>query len=480
MKKRHSIGFDPLPMLLSMLLYAAYFFYLVRDEFMAILSRNQALESLGLVAVPGTAFLQEAGALFVFKSSLFFLLLIGLLILAFQGASLVLRSRALRAVYLLIGLAALCLLLRDDRILFSFMAVTALSFASFFVLTFQKRSGWSLLEVFNYLLIALLVAAALYLGGSKGDFFIKARDRILLDSALGGGISGFYYAHSPLAAGVVSKPKGVFQGLVYMEGFKEAPFLHLGGGMVMSGRRAAAGGADFVIRDTGRGFMIEDRHGRELPVRSPEKEEILEAADRLFAMEGFKKLNGAALYYFPAGLMLALLAVLRRPTRTRRVFIAVSWIPALGAAGFIAATALAGRMEALPPEPPGGAGNKAEILSLCYHMNDEKKVPYGYLPLLREMASSESAALRYWAGRLMGIHGDPAAGRTLEELLRDPSPNVRYTAALSLYKVMGRESLRSLWPLLLDDPSWYVKCKIFSAFLRSGTIPRRNSGLLPG
>ena len=112
-------------------------------------------------------------------------------------------------------------------------------------------------------------------------------------------------------------------------------------------------------------------------------------------------------------------------------------------------------------------------LSIAYYLREKNAVPETYVPVVSAMARSESTAQRYWGAYLLGILGDRKFSDTLLKLLEDPSPNVRYTAGRSFYFVLKNESLNTILVRLLGDPNWYVKCKIFSVFLKAGMMPSR-------
>ncbi len=101
----------------------------------------------------------------------------------------------------------------------------------------------------------------------------------------------------------------------------------------------------------------------------------------------------------------------------------------------------------------------------------KKEIPEPYIPVIKKMAGSESTALRYWGARLLGVAGDKKEAQILINLLADSNLNVRYAAAQSLYVLLKEGSLGHLIRPLFTDPIWYVRCKIFSVFLRAGSIP---------
>ncbi|EFK96816.1 hypothetical protein LDC_1159 [sediment metagenome] len=87
------------------------------------------------------------------------------------------------------------------------------------------------------------------------------------------------------------------------------------------------------------------------------------------------------------------------------------------------------------------------------------------------MTQSDSEALRYWGANLLGMAGDKGEAQRLVGLLEDPSPNVRYTACIALNKLLKQESFQYLAPRLLTDTNWYVRCRVYSIFLKAGQIP---------
>ncbi|MBN1106422.1 MAG: HEAT repeat domain-containing protein, partial [Deltaproteobacteria bacterium] len=91
--------------------------------------------------------------------------------------------------------------------------------------------------------------------------------------------------------------------------------------------------------------------------------------------------------------------------------------------------------------------------------------------VIRSMARSASPVLRYWGVYLLGILGDKSDADKVASLLEDPVPNVRYTAAQALYRILKNESLNALVVRLTSDPNWYVRCRVYSLFLEAGMIP---------
>ncbi|GAG93013.1 unnamed protein product, partial [marine sediment metagenome] len=57
---------------ISILLYGSFFYNLVRQQLNTLLQKQQALESINIIAVPGTGFLNSIGSSGIFKSSLFY------------------------------------------------------------------------------------------------------------------------------------------------------------------------------------------------------------------------------------------------------------------------------------------------------------------------------------------------------------------------------------------------------------------------
>ena len=161
-----------LALFLPLFLYGAFFYSLVRSQHSLMLVKQRAFESLKILGIPGTAFLQEMGGMAVFSSSLFYTALLGLVILVFLVFSLRFRSKTQRAVYLGAGLIALGVLSIQDRMGLSFMLVSTLSFSSFFLLSLGSRVSFSLMDsVVTLLMMALLSGSLVY--GSNHWFFLK-------------------------------------------------------------------------------------------------------------------------------------------------------------------------------------------------------------------------------------------------------------------------------------------------------------------
>lgn len=454
---------------LSIFLYGAYFWNLVRQQHLVMVQKQAALESIKAIAVPGTVFLNHMGSLFLLKSSLFFLVLLGVMFLAFMLLSLIFESPKKRASFLVSGLFILVILTINDRVNISFLLVISLSFASFYLLTLPHQISFSLREISFFMLLMILITSSLFYG-SKNRFFVKTRDKVLFDSALGNKIISFYYTYSPLAASLVSREQSVYQGLIFHEGIKNERFLYLDKGIFLTGKKEVKGAVDFVISKQGEGFFIKNRYGKAIPIESINITEIEKAIGELFSMKGFSLLNKIGLYFFPAGLLILFLMGIKLLTDNKKIFVISSTGIASALVLFIWFVSLTGN------NPPGDDRLKSvelsrDGLSIAYYLYAKNEIPEPYIPFVKMMTKSESPSLRYWGAHLLGILGDKKDAQTLISLLEDPSLNVRYMASHSLYTLLKEESYRTLLIHLLKDPSWYVRCRIFSIFLNTGTIP---------
>lgn len=452
-----------------MFLQGSYFYDLVRQQHSWMVQKQTALEAVRVLAVPGTTFLNGIGTPAVFKSSLFYLLLLGCIFLVFMLFSLLFGSPWKRALFLAAGLLALLALTIQDRINVSFPLILCISFASFYLLTLPCRIVFSRKEILLFLLLIIVVSGSLFYG-SRHKFFVKARDRVLFDTTLGNRIISFYYTHSPLAASLISPEKGVYEGLVFYEDVKGEKPLYLGEGVFLSGKKELRGAASFVISKTGEKLLIENRHGKTAIIDSIDTKAIHEAMETLFSMKGFLLLNRAALYFFPAGVLCLCLVGVKWLMNDKRAFT----LSAIGLGSvlllFIWSVSLTGNT------PPKGDRLKSATLSqdglsIAHYLDKIKETPEAYRPFVIKMTKSESAVLRYWGANLLGTLGDRHEAQTLMTLIEDPCLNIRYTAASSLHRLLGEESFRPLLMRLISDPSWYVRCKIFSVFLRAGVIP---------
>jgi len=436
---------------------------------MVMVQKQTALESIKAIAVPGTSYLNNIGSMIILKSSLFYLVLLGMMFLAFMLLSLIFGSPKKRGVFLIIGLFILAILTIKDRVNISFLLVISLSFASFYLLTLQNRIVFSLREIFVFVLLMILISGSLFYG-SKNRFFIKTRDKVLFDSTLGNKIISFYYTYSPLAASLVSREQGVYQGLIFHEGVKNERFLYLDKGIFLTGKKEVKGSADFVISKQGETFFIKNRYGKAIPIESISISEIERAIGELFSMKGFSLLNKTGLYFFPAGLLILFLMGIKCVTDNKKIFA----ISSIGIASvlvlFIWFVSLTGN------HPPRDDRLKSvELsrngLSIAYYLYEKNEIPEPYIPIVKMMTKSESLSLRYWGALLLGILGDEKEAQTLIPLLENPFLNVRYVAAQSLYLLLKEKSFETLLIRLLTDSSWYVRCRIFSIFLNAGTIP---------
>ena len=110
---------------LSLFLLGSYFFNLLRNQLLLLQEKQTALEAIKAIAVPGTSFLNTMGSGDIFKSSIFFLIVVGTLFLVFLLSSLLLKSRWKRAVYLSAGFVSIALLMLTDRLNTSFLFITS-------------------------------------------------------------------------------------------------------------------------------------------------------------------------------------------------------------------------------------------------------------------------------------------------------------------------------------------------------------------
>jgi len=454
---------------LSLLVQGAYFFDLVRKQLQVIIERQTALESLKVLAVPGTNYLHHISTVDIFKSSLFYLFLLGIMFAVFLLVSLLIQSFRIRGLYLFLGYIGLVFLLLQDRIASSFLIVLGLSFLCFYLLTMNRSVTFSIKEIILLAILTSLVSGSLYYG-SRHKFFLKARDLVLFDTSLGNRIATFYYNHSVLAASLLHPDQGIYMGLIFMDGLKEKRPVYLGQGVFLSGDKKVKEAADYqLVRENG-GLYLVGRYGNRADIGELNAKDIEEAARNLFHMKGFLLLNRAALYFFPAGCLILCLAFLKFFSSSRILFSLVSVGAASVLAAFILIVSLTGT--GTLKEDIKGIALPKDALAIAYHLFHQREIPSSYLPVIEKMTRSESISLRYWGAYLLGRLKQPSPNpKQLLALLKDPSLNVRYTAAQSLYRILGKKSLNPLIVGLLKDPSWYVRCKIFSIFLKAGMIP---------
>ena len=454
---------------LCLFVYGSYFYNLVREHYLYMVQKQSALESIKVIAVPGIAFLNNLGSLAILKTSLFYLILLGMMFLVFLLLSLLIKSPVKRGVFLLAGFFILVLLTISDRVIFSFSFILCISFASFYLLTLPFRIVISIREGLILLLFMGLISLALFLG-SRNKFFLKTRDKILFDTTIGNRIVSFYYDYSPLATSLISLEQNVYEGIIFHNGIKEERPVYLGNGLFLSGNRKVKEYADFVISREGENYVITNRYGNKTSIASFQAEEIEKAISNLFTMKGFLKLNNIGLYFFPAGLLIPFLMLVKWLTDNKKVFI-------LSGTGITTILILfIGYVSLTVRNPPKSDDLKSielkrEGLSIAYYLNNNKEIPEPYIPIVKKMARSESPSLRYWGAYLLGMLNDSKEVQTLIKLLNDPFLNVRYMAAQSLFNLSKEGSFGHLLNLLFTDPSWYVRCKVFSIFLNAGLIP---------
>lgn len=456
-------------LLLCMFLYGAYFYDLLRGQLHDMLQKQTVLESLKILAVPGKLFLKHIGTADVFGASLFYLALIGILLVVFLVLSLLFRGRLLRGVFLFLGLSLLIGLLHQDRNALSFSLVLVVSFASFYLLTLPCAISFSIREILLLFLIAGLITGSLMIGSGQ-KFFLKVRDRVLFDTPWGNSIVSFYYTHSPLAASLLTPEASIYMGIVFDERTKDEKPLYMGHGIFLSGNPGVKNNADFNLFAHGNGLTLQNRYGNRLALTSLASEELKKAVIGLFSLKGLLKLNTIALYFLPAGCLILGLMCLKIFIKTPKAF--SLWSIGLGLAMlvFIWSIHLTGNS---PPDEKeiNSVSPIRDGLSIAYYLDSRKKIPAAYFPVVKKMAQSESIALRYWGAIFLGRLGDVREAKTLMALMEDPCPNVRYMAALSLYRLVREGSFKPLLIRLVTDPSWYVRCKIYSVFLKVGMIP---------
>ncbi|MFH1337016.1 MAG: HEAT repeat domain-containing protein [Candidatus Zixiibacteriota bacterium] len=460
---------------LNLFLYGSYFYNLIRQHWTFMVQKQSALESIKVIAVPGTGFLNKIDSFAIFNSSLFYLALLGMMFLVFTLFSLLINSHWKRGLFLSIGFLAVLILAFNDKINISLPFVIAISFASFYLITLSCSIKFSLKEILISLSLMVLISLSLFYG-SKNNFFLKTRDRILFDTGLGNKVILFYYNYSPLAAGLVSLDRGIYEGLIYYEGFQDEKPAYIGKGIFLSGKKEVEPSSDFSITKEGEKFFIKNRYGKKITLPSTNVEEIEKAIERLFSMKGLLLLNKIALYFFPAGFFILFLVVIKWITKSKKIFIFSGSGLATALVIFIFYLSLTGN------NPPKSNSIKSMNLlryglSIAYDLSNMSEIPEPYIPVIRKMAVSESPALKYWGANLLGVLGDPKEAQTLIDMLNDPSLNVRYMAAVSLFKLLKEGSFSHLLIRLFNDPSWYVRCKVFSVFLNAGLIP---SPVMPG
>jgi len=459
---------------LVLFLYGAYFYNLLRDRLLASIQTQTALESLKTITVPGSTYLKALGGPFILKSALFYLILLGTMLLAFMLFSLLFESLWKRAALLFTGWAAIAVLTWNDGIGVSFSLVVLLSFAAFYALTQSVHLRLALREIAFLLLLVFVVTLSLHFG-SKHRFFLKTRDRFLFDTRIGSQLLTTYYDTSPLATSLIAKPlspsHGSYVGLLFHSGSHGERFVYPGKGvLILTGDAAHRDAADFVIAQEGEHYVMTNRTGKAVPLDSTGRDHIERAIDQLYAMHGLLRLARIGLYFFPAGLLLLIIFGIRSVSASRSVFFISGAGVATALLLFIWSVALTGNR--LPPEDgPASARLSRHGLALAYYLSSQETVPETYMTSVQGMCRSESPALRYWGAYLVGRRGDPNEAPTLIKLMEDPSLNVRYTAAQSLYRLLREQSFGPLLKRLLTDPSWYVRCKVFSTFLSAGAIP---------
>jgi hypothetical protein len=455
--------------LLCLFLYGSFFFYLVRGQLSWMIRKQTALESIKVLTVPGSNFLNNLGWLAPLDGSLFYTILLGIMFLVFLLLSLVFASLWKRFVFLFIGFLALTVLSFGDGVWVLFSAVLVLSFGSFFALTFPCQIRFDRKETAAFILMVACICLSLFFG-AKEQFFLKTRDKVLFDSALGNKIVSYYYQYSPLAASLITPEKGIYQGVLFDPGIQDGKVYYLGQGVFVAGNPAISAANDFTIAKQGTGFSLESRHGKKISVGSMTPKEIENAILSLFDMKGFVLLNKIGLYVFPGALLILITLGIRWFTSSRKVFVVSLAILGLVMVSFIWIVSLTGNRIPTPAQL-SASEESARGLDIAYYLDRQKEIPASFIPAITETTRSSSPALRYWGARLLGVCGAKEEVGKVTQLLEDPVPNVGYTAAQALYNLTKTENLNSLIPRLVSDPSWYVRCKVYSIFLQAGALP---------
>ena len=457
---------------ISIFLYGAFYYNLVRRNLLILTQKQSALESINAVAVPGTSFLNSLDSFFILKSSLFYLIILGMMFFVFMLISLIFSSFRKRAFFLSSGLLVLAAIVINDRINLSFILVIFVSFASFCLLTQSLRIGFSFKEILIILLLTVFISLLIFYG-AKGVFFSKTRDKVLFDSTIGNKIVSYYYTYSPLATIPISRERGIYVGLIFYEGLETEDLIHLGNGLFLSNKKNIKESTDFVLAKENEKYILTNRYGKRIIIDSINLKAIEEAIGRLFTMNGFLVLTKIGLHFFPVSLFLLFLIGVKCLTNNNTIAIISSVLTVAIIILFIWFVNLAGnhlpKMDKLKSYELQKYG-----LSMAYHLYQKSKIPENYAPIINKMAGSESIALRYWGAKLLGKTANAKDAKILLALMDDASPNVRYAAAHALYRLLKDKSFRVLRPRLLNDPSWYVRCSLFSIFLNTGTIPTPN------
>jgi hypothetical protein len=450
-------------------IHGSFFYHLVKEQLFWMRQKQAALESMKIIAVPGTAFLDSLGWSAPLYGSLFYLILLGVMFLGFLLLSLVFASPLKRAIFLSLGLLVLAGLTLGDRIWCLFLTVIILSFGSFHVLTFSSRIHFAKKEILAILLVVGFISFSLFYG-SQQRFFLKARDRVLFGSAPGNGLVSLYYQYSPLAAGLITPEKGIYQGLLFDKEIKDGNTYYVGHGVFVTGNPAISGSADFEISRGGGRAFLSNRFGKRVAVDSITPQGIERGITALFGMKGFVSLNKISLYAFPGAFMILIIMAIRWISGDKRVFVISLSSTGFLTIAFIWIVSFTGN--SVPTHHQLATMDiSRQGLSVAYYLHVKNEVPHIYGPTVVKMVYSESPALRYWGAHLLGIGGNKEDVGRVKSLLEDPVPNVRYTAARSLYRLIDKESLNSLFGRLVSDPSWYVRCKVYSLFIEAGMIP---------
>ena len=463
---------------LILFLWNSYFFNLLRYEHSRMVIKQRALENIKAIAIPGSVFLKNLGGLYIWKSSIFYLGVFGILIISFLTLCLFIRSMISRGIVLLIFSGSLIYIMRRDANFLSFTSVTILSFLCFYLITFgiHLKFKFSLKETAFISLIFILIVGAL-VWGAKRRFFLKTRDVILFNTSIGRSIINFYYTYSPLATAIITPKKGIYEALIYYDALKMGIPLYLGDGIFVSGIPKIKNSADFILKKRGSYFMFESPGYGKVKIKSINPKEIQSSIKKFFHHRGLLKICRVGLYSFLAGIFFLIFFLTYIFVSDKRVFYMIS-----SGIGIIILITIVG-VSLMARGPINKIDmNREDIksfgLALSYNLMDREKINESYLPVIEKMAYSSSPALRYWGAYLLGKFSEnDKIVKILKSLIKDKCLNVRYSSAVSLFKISGQKAFKSLVQLLFRDPSWYVRCKIFQAFLKAGMIP---SPVMPG
>jgi hypothetical protein len=322
------------------------------------------------------------------------------------------------------------------------------------------------------LLIPIIVLTLLWLPQKDEGLFIRIRDQLLLNTAVGQKVNDYYYRHT-LPPAEVFKPlsqktlKAVARGdlMALPENLRSRITQTLAGWDYLPVKDENLAdvrlhvGDDQLVLDDGRGH----RHATAVNLFLKKPGDSLGAFSQLIDTKAFfRSLTFYGLLFgFPLGLYLfvfSALCVITRPLvgSGGSLWLAGACCLLVGAAAWWPVNA--GRVSLEKDQLQGAlaSADKPTRLAALRYIHDQK-LEIGDYPRYRPMLKTGSIAERYWLARALGTSRSSATYTELMGLSEDNHPNVVCQA----YYALGRRGDRRAIPLLIaqlkTSRHWYAQ-----------------------